>query len=126
MKQSINVRHDFIDVPALRKEYPHLAPLNSESYNYADVELVLGHDAFAAIHPLEYFETDSKNSPIAVRLPLGWVVSGPFPSTTCMISTCFRANVETGNLTEQVRAWYDLESFGAFKQVNPRLSSDEI
>ena len=69
VKQSINVGHDFIDVPALQKEYPHLAPLNSESYNYADVELVLGQDAFAAIHPLvlrNRFEelTDSRSSSV--------------------------------------------------------------
>ena len=94
VKQRINVGSDVIDVPALQRRYPHLAPLSSEPHSYADVELVLGQDAFAAIHPLEYFEAESKNSPIAVRLPLGWVLSGPLPSTACMLSTCFKANAK--------------------------------
>ena len=124
VKRRINVGSEVIVLPALQRRCSHLAPLSSEPYSYANVELVLSQDAFAAIHLLEYFVAESKNSPIAVRLPLGWVLSGPLPSTTCILSTCFKAIVETENLTEQIRAWYDIESFGAFKHIDPRSAAD--
>ena len=41
-----------------------------------------------------------------------------------MLSTCFKANVETEILTEQIRAWYDIESFGAFKQIDSRSAAE--
>ena len=49
--------------------------------------MILGQDVFHCIRPLKYFKTDRKNIPIAVRLPLGWVLSGPLPSTSGLIST---------------------------------------
>ena len=79
LKEDLNVGSDVIDVVSLQAKYPHLQPLKPLRYSYAEVELIIGQDAFHAIRPLEYFETDSKHAPIAVRLPLGWVLSGPLP-----------------------------------------------
>ena len=33
---------------------------------------------------------DSKYSPAAVRLPIGWLISGPSPSSSGFLSTCFK------------------------------------
>ena len=41
--------------------------------------MILGKDVIHCIRRLECFETDRKNTPIAVRLPLGWVLNGPLP-----------------------------------------------
>ena len=51
------------------------------------------------IRQLTYFETNRKNSPIAVRLALGCVLSGPLPSTSSLFSACFKAVAqrETGS-----------------------------
>ena len=76
---------------------------------------------------MEYFETDQKGTPIAVRIPLDWGSSGPLPSTSGLFSTCFKAVSEIDNhfnLAHQIRSWYDMESFGAYKQVHPRFASD--
>ena len=38
---------------------------------------------------------------------------------------CFKANVEQDyELACQVKSWYDMESYGAFKQVDPRSAAD--
>ena len=72
--------------------------------------MILGQDVYHAIRPLEYFAADEKSSPFAVRLPIGWVLSGPLPSSSGLVSTCFKANMEQDfELASQVKSWYDME-----------------
>ena len=87
--------------------------------------MILGQDVFYAIRQLEYFTADEKCSPFAVRLPIDWVQSGPLPSSSGLVSTCFKANMEQNfELATQVKSWYDMESYGALKQVDPRSAAD--
>ena len=87
--------------------------------------MILGQDVYHAIRPLVYFSADEKCSLFAVRLPIGWVLSGPLPSSSSLVSTCFKANIEQDfELACQVISWYDMESYGAFKQVDPRSAAD--
>ena len=86
--------------------------------------MILGQDVYHAIRPLEYFSADEKRSPVAVRLPVGWVLSGPLPSSSCLTSTCFKVNIEHDKLASQIKSWYDIESFGAIKQVDSRSAAD--
>ena len=125
VKESLNVGSDIIKVQALQETYPHLAFLDPVTYSYKDIEMILGQDVYHAIRPLEYFSTDEKRSPVAVRLPIGWVLSGLLPSSSCITSTCFKVNIEHDNeLASQVKSWYDFESFGANKQVDSRSAAD--
>ena len=89
--------------------------------------MILGQDVFHCIRPLEYFEADRPNTPIADRSLLGWVLSGPLPSTPCLFSTSFKPVASTENdsiLAEQLRSCYDIESYGAYKQVDSRSAAD--
>ena len=107
--------------------YAHLEPITLKKYSFRDVELIHGQVVFHCIRPLEYFKTDRKNTPIAVRLPLGWVLSGPLPSTSGLISTCFMAVTQRetdSKLADQNCRWYDIESYWAYKQVQPRSAHD--
>ena len=127
VRDDLIVGNDVIDVDHLKKTYPHLEPIPLSKYSYSNVEMILGQDVFHCIRPLEYFEADRPNTPIAVRLPLGWVLSGPLPSTTGLFSTCFKAVSSSENdsiLADQLRSWYDMESFGAYKQVDSRSAAD--
>ena len=120
---------NFINVDGLKQQYPHLEPIPLKRYSYANFEMILGQEMFHVIRTLECFETDRKGTPIAVRIPFGWVLSGPLPSTSGIFSTCFRAvtKIEVGfNLADQVRSWYDMKSFGAYKQVDPGSASDAV
>ena len=105
VRKELNVGDDYIDVNELKRQYPHLDPIPLTEYRYGEVEMILGQDVFHAIRPLEYFDTDRKDTPIAVRLPLGWVLSGPLPSTSGLFSTCFKAvsrSEEDAKLADQL------------------------
>ena len=89
--------------------------------------MILAQDVFHCIRLLEYFEADRPKTPIAVRSPLGWVLSGPLPCTTGLFSNCFKAVTNSENdsvRAEQLRSWYDIESYGAYKQVDSRSAAD--
>ena len=87
--------------------------------------MILEQDVYHAIRPLLYFAADEKCSPLAVRLLIGWVLSGPLPSSSGLVSTYFKANMEQDfELASQVKSWYAMESYGALNQVDPRSASD--
>ena len=81
VNESLNVGSDIINIQALQVTYPHLAVLDPVTYSYNDIEMIFGQDVYHDIRPLEYFSADEKHSPVAVRLPIGWVLSGPIPSS---------------------------------------------
>ena len=121
LKESLNVGSDIINVQALQKTYPHLAVLDPVTYSYKDIE-ILGQDAILL---LDYFSADEKRSPIAVLLPIGWVLSGPLPSSWCLTSACCKVNIEHDKeLASRKKSRYDIESFEASNQVDPRSAAD--
>ena len=127
VRDDLKVGNDVIDVDNLERIYQHLEPIPLSKNSYSNVEMILGQDVFHCIRPLEYFEADRPNTPIAVRLPLGWVLSGQLSSTTGLFSTCFKAVTSSENesiLADQLRSLYDMESFGAYKQVDSRSAAD--
>ena len=87
--------------------------------------MIFGQDVYHAIRPLEYFAANEQCSSFAVRLPIGWVLSSPLPLSSCLVSMCFKANVEQDyELACQVKSWYEMESYGTYKQVDPRSAAD--
>ena len=110
VKNNIYIGSDIINVRRLQERYSHLEPIDSVEFRYADVEKILGQDVYEYICPLEYCQDKSQKSPFAVRLPIGWVLSGPLPASTGLISTCLHCNIEDVSLVEQVKCWYELES----------------
>ena len=68
---------------------------------------------------------NDKNSPCSVRLPIGWVIYGPLPPSVNSTCSCFKCVVEDSSLTNQIKSWYELESYGAFKQVDARSAADK-
>ena len=126
VKESLNVGSDIINVQALQETYPHLAVLDPVTYSYKDIEMILGQDVYHAIRPIEYFSADEKRSPVAVHLPIGWVLNGPLPSSSCLTSTCFKVNIEHDNeVASQVKSWYDIESFGQTSRSTPDLQQTQ-
>ena len=89
--------------------------------------MILGQDVFHSIRPLEYFESDRNKSPIAVRLPWDWVLSGPLPSTSGLGSTCFEAVIQSqsdSQWADELRCWYEMGSLAAKKQFDLRSAAD--
>ena len=125
-KDDLGVGSDEIDLEALKRKFPHLTVVPGNRISYSDVELILGQDIYEAIRPIEYVKPPGKNVPMAVLLPLGWVTSGPVDSATAFLSSMFKVSCTTADqdLTEEVRRWYDIESFGTLKDVTPRSKAD--
>ena len=94
VKERLNVGSDIINVQALQETYPHLAFLDPATSSYKDIEMILGQDVYHAIRRLEYCSADEKRSSAAKRLPISWVLSGHFPSSSCLTSICFKLNIE--------------------------------
>ena len=91
VREHLSVCTDTIDVDRMKTKFPHLERVPLHKYRYSIVDMILSQDVFHVIRPLEYFDSDCKNDPVAVRLPLGWVLSGPLPATSGLFSTCFKA-----------------------------------
>ena len=124
VKENLTVGAYVINIKALQETCPHLAVLDPVTYCYGNIEMILGQDVYHAIRPLEYFAADEKSSPFAVRLPIGWVLSDPLSSSSGLVSTCFKANMEQDfELASQVKSWYDMESYGALKQIDSPSAS---
>ena len=99
VRETLNIGYDLIDVKSTQETYPHLGVLDPAKYSYGNIEMILRQ--------------------FAVRLPICWVLSGPLPSSSSLVSMCFKANVEQDyELACQVKSWYDMESYGAYKQVD--------
>ena len=95
----------------MQETYPHLAVLDPVTHSYGDIEMILGQDVYHAIRPLEYFSANKNCSQFAVLLPIGWVLSGPLPLISSLLSTCFKANIEqVYEMACQVRSLKDMES----------------
>ena len=125
VKDSIRIGSELINIADLQNKYPQLAPIKPIQYTYEDVEVIIGQDYYHAVRPIEFILGDDKNSPCSVRLPIGWVLSGPLPPSGNSTSSCFKCVVEDSSLTDQIKSWYELESYGAFKQVNARSAADK-
>ena len=103
VKESLKVSSDImINVQALQETYPHLAVLDPVTYIYKDIGMILGQDVYDAIRPLEYFSANEKRKPVALRLPIGWVLSGLLPSSSCLTSTCFKV-ISNMTMSKQVK-----------------------
>ena len=51
--------------------------------------------------------------------------NGPLPPSVVSTSSCFKCVVEDSSLTDQIKSWHELESYGAFKQVDARSAADK-
>ena len=89
LRKDINVGFETTDVQSLQVQDPDLEPTPLKKYSYGDVELTFEQDVFHCFRPLEYFETERKSTPMALRLPLGWILNGPLPSASSLFSTIF-------------------------------------
>ena len=99
VRETLNLESDIksIDVKSMQETYPHLAFLDPVNYSYGNIEMILGQDVYHAIRPLEYFAADEKcSSPFVVRLPIGWVLSGPLPFKYKFSINVFQCHCRTG------------------------------
>ena len=125
VKDNIRIGSELVNIADLQNKYPQLAPIKPTQNTYEDVQVIIGQDYYHADRPIEFILGDDKNSPCSVRLPIGWVVTGLLPPSVCFTSSCFKCVVKDSSLTDKIKSWYELESYGAFKQVDSRSTADK-
>jgi transposase InsO family protein len=126
VKPNFSIGSEVIDVTAIKKAFPHLNPVPDGIINLKDVHILLGQDAYQLIRPLEY-RNGSKNESWAVRIPLGWALSGPLPQLQReqMVQTTSNVVSADVELTSQVKRWWDMESYASACSVDSRSREDK-
>ena len=81
-------------------------------------------DYYPTARPNRFILGDDNNSPCFVCLPIVWVVSGPPPVGST--SPYFKCVVEDSSLTNKIKSWYELDSYGSFKQGNAGSAADKL
>ena len=87
--------------------------------------MIICQDFYHHIRPPDYSHDADRKIPMAFRLPVGWVLSGPLPSSSGLLSTCFRCKAEDVELVSQIKAWYELKSYGTYKQADAHSAADQ-
>ena len=79
--------------------------------------MVIGHDVYHHIRPLIDIHDADRKPPMIFCVPVDWVLSGPLPSSSGALSTCFKCNTEDVVFVSQLKALYQLENYGTSKQA---------
>ena len=87
--------------------------------------MVLGQTLYHHIPRLGFSHEADRKTPMAVHLPLGWALSGPPPSSSGLLSTCFKCNAEGPQLVSEFKVWYELEGYGTNKQHGARSAANQ-
>ena len=109
----------------LKLAYPHLSVLSEESLKLKDVKMILGQNCYP-IHRPEEYKSCANGEPWAVKTKLGWTLCGPLPQKKAvqMTASCVTAS-EDDALAEQIKLWWDIESYASRCDVSGRSKEDE-
>ena len=118
----MNVGYHKVDDPVLQEKSPYLKPIKPFWSSHSDNGIVIGQNFYQHLH---YIHDLDKKLPIAILLPVELDLSGPLPSSSGLLSTCFKCNAEGVKLVSQVKVWYELESYGTYKQADARSAANQ-
>ena len=109
----------------LKHAYPHLSVLSEETLKLKDVKMILGQNCYHTHRPVEY-ESCTNGEPWTVKTKLGRTLCGPLPQQKAvqMTPSCVTASGDDA-LAEQVKSWWDIESFASRCDVSGRSKEDE-
>ena len=68
-----------LDLKIVKSCCPHLKVIKADVIDYSKIGVIPGQGVYSAICPIGY-QTSDNHLPWAVKLPIGWVLSGPLPS----------------------------------------------
>ena len=110
---------------AVKLAYPHLSALSEETLKLKDVKMILGQTSYH-IHRPEEYKSCANGEPRAVKKKLAWTLCGPFPQQRAvqMTASCVTAS-EDDALGEQIKTWWDIESYASRCDVSGRSKEDE-
>ena len=131
VRAGLSLGDEKLDLKSVKSCCPHLKVIKADVIDYSKIGVILGQDVYSAICRIGY-QTSDNRLPWAVKLPIGWVLSGPLPNCKSLkASVCFAssgASVDESvdlDLATQVSKWWALESYASFVSVDPRSKSDK-
>ena len=90
VREELKVGTEVFDVESIEVFYPHLEPIPLKKYSCGDVELILGHDVFHCIRPLNILKpTEKIFHPFTVGLGIEWSTTVDFGSNFDMLQGCY-------------------------------------
>ena len=122
---NIDAGSKIYDYRELKDAYPHLSVLSEETLKLKDVKMILGRNCYH-IHGPEEYKSCTNGEPWAVKTKLGWTLCGPLPQQKAvqMTASCVTAS-EDDALAEQIKTWWDIESYASRCDVSGRSKEDE-
>ena len=99
------------DYNKLKEEFEHLSVLPNKRFNLAEVGVIIGQDFYDLQRPLDY-RLGKPDELHAVLTELGCVVSGPRKRSDNE-NVCHLAVGNVPSLAEQVRTWWDIETYAS-------------
>ena len=124
--QQLVIGESFNDFRKMQIQYSQLTKVRSNNFNLKDVKVILGTDRLSLTQPLEY-QLGQPGEPWAVRCSLRWTVSGPLPNKIVSSLTSCHSSVHQSadfDFNEQLKTWWDNESYGSRVNVDRRSRSD--
>ena len=108
----------------LKRKYSFLDLLPDDNMNLKNVILVLGHDNYHLLFPVEY-KKGKRNEPWAVKTKLGWTLSGPLPKhEVAQVAANCDVAAEDDGLGAQIKSWFSMESYATRVNVSGRSKDD--
>ena len=103
--EKLKLGYQIIDLQGLKD--PHLRSLPNHSYNLNEVQNS-GQDCYDIHHQLEFKKSDDRTAPCAVKLKIGWALSGLLPAKQA--ATLAQQQLSEDKLASQLSKWWDIES----------------
>ena len=92
VRAGLSLGDEKLDLKNVKSCCPHLKVIKADVIDYSKISVILGQDVYSAICPIGY-QTSDNHLPWAVKLPIGWVLSGPLPNCKSLKSSvCFASS----------------------------------
>jgi hypothetical protein len=115
-----------VDWTEIKKQYEHLRDVPVMSVGETAVDVLLGLDAASLMVPLEV-RPGKHGQPCAELTPLGWVISGPVPTTTKPMQRilCVHVVDDEEDANHQLRKLWEIDSFGVRVEATTSYTRSE-
>ena len=89
VRAGLSPRNETLDLKNVKSCCSHLKVIKADVNDYSKIGVILGQDVYSAIG----YQTSDNHLLWAVKLPIGWVLSGPLPNCKFLkTSVCFASS----------------------------------
>ena len=116
--------HRRYDYSHKKEKYHHLKVLPNNQIELKDVKVVIGQDNLHLLFPVGC-QKGKKNEPRAIKIKLGWTLSGPLPKHEIAQISTVLATCDNDQLSDQVKLWWSMETYSSTFSVSGRSQKNK-